>query len=178
MITIISGTNRPNSKTRQIANVYAVILEAAKVDYKLLSLEDIPLEVFGINMYDSENVSPKLKEIQEEYIFPAEKWILITPEYNGSFPGVFKLFIDAISMNEYPRNFKQKKVALVGVSAGKAGNLMGMSAICDFVNYLGMTVFPTKIPLSSISEILSDDGILNEESFIAVKNQISAFIQF
>ena len=48
------------------------------------------------------------------------------PQYNGSFPGVFKAFIDGYA---YPNVFKGDKAALVGVSKG----FRGISALPFFL---------------------------------------------
>ena len=39
----------------------------------------------------------------------SEKFVFIVPEYNGSFPGVLKTFIDGLA---FPDTFEQKKNVL------------------------------------------------------------------
>ena len=161
MITIISGTNRPNSNSIKVAHKCLECLAKQRPKSGLLlNLERLNGLTIDKNMYDKNFVNPTLSEIQNKFVFNSNFWIIIAPEYNGSISGALKFFIDAISVHNYEKNFRGKKVALIGVSAGKAGNLIGISHLRDMFNYLGMTVFPTYLPLSSIDS-LQDNGQLN-----------------
>lgn len=158
MILVISGTNRPNSKTRIVADyVYDFLVEHYRDEVKFFSLEDLPQGILHNDMYESQNIAESLVDIQEELVIPSNRWIIISPEYNGSIPGVLKLFIDAISIRKYSDNFKGKKVALIGVSTGKAGNLIGMEHLTGMLNYLKMHVHPEKLPVSSIQNIIDEN---------------------
>ena len=77
----------------------------------------------------------------QNQIDQCEKFVFITPEYNGSFPGVLKAFIDGM---RFPGTFEGKKCALVGISAGTQGGALAMSHLTDIFNYLGMTVLANK----------------------------------
>jgi NAD(P)H-dependent FMN reductase len=90
------------------------------------------------------------------------------PEYNGSFPGSVKLFIDACTVREYSRNFKDKKAALVGIASGRAGNLRGMDHLTGVLNYLGMTVMPDKLPISSIFKLKNGNGEVTDEDTLKI----------
>jgi NAD(P)H-dependent FMN reductase len=158
MILVISGTNRPNSNTRILADyVYTFLREKDGVEAKFLSLEDLPSDVLNNEMYHSGILPESLVAIQEEMVIPSDKWIIISPEYNGSIPGVLKLFIDVISIRKYSDNFKGKKAALIGVSTGRAGNLRGMEHLTGMLNYLKMHVHPEKLPVSSVQNLIDDE---------------------
>ncbi|MDE0472160.1 MAG: NAD(P)H-dependent oxidoreductase [Ekhidna sp.] len=98
----------------------------------------------------------------------AQKFIFIVPEYNGSFPGILKLFIDAL---EFPETLKNKKCALVGLSAGVQGSVLAMSHLTDIFNYLTMHVLAQKIKLMGISNRMSDDGITDEMGIQLLEEQ-------
>ncbi|HEY4965598.1 MAG TPA: NAD(P)H-dependent oxidoreductase, partial [Puia sp.] len=80
MILIISGTNRRDSFTLRIAELYQSILEKKKIDVSILSL--VGLELLERNA--------SVLQLEKEWLLPAEKYIFISPEYNGSIPGVLK----------------------------------------------------------------------------------------
>ena len=178
MILILSGTNRPKSKTRIIAQqVYDQVLSQSNGEEVVLySLEDMPVDVLNDSMYMAANQNKVLTEIQDQLIIPATKWIIVCPEYNGSFPGILKLFIDALSIRKYAETFKGKKVALIGVSSGRAGNLRGMEHLTGLLNYLGMYVFPSKLPISSIESAMDTENNLNEETKNALLSLTQSFI--
>src|SRR5690606_9494589 len=107
MITIITGTNRKNSSSIRLARYYQHLLSERVTDSHLFSLEDLPADLLVSDLYGarSEAFTRILDQIGE-----SRNIIFIIPEYNGSFPGVLKLFMDAC---EYPDSFKGKKAALV-----------------------------------------------------------------
>ncbi len=156
MITILSGTNRPESNTLKVAKHYAELLAKQGVDNKLFSLEKLPLDIAFSEVV--KRYSEKFQLIVDEFIVPTDKFVIISPEYNGSFPGILKVFLDAV----HPDLNRHKKVALVGVSNGRAGNLRGMDHLTGVLNYLGMHVHPNKLPISSVLTLLDRDGNIKD----------------
>ncbi len=157
MITIISATNRPNSNTAKVSRHYIQLMEKQGVECKLLSLENLPRDFAFAELYGSR--SEKFQQLLEEYLIPAQKFVFIVPEYNGSFPGILKTFIDAV----HPDINRGKKVALIGISSGRAGNLRGMDHLTGILHYLGMHVHPNKLPVSGILSLLDADGEIKDE---------------
>jgi chromate reductase, NAD(P)H dehydrogenase (quinone) len=167
MITVISGTNRKGSECLNFAKLYADLLQKhTEEEVKLLALEQIPHDWFHAAMYSEQ--SPSVAALQDEYVLPADKMVFVMPEYNGSYPGSVKLFIDACSVREYSRNFQNKKAALVGIASGRAGNLRGMDHLTGVLNYLGMTVMPNKLPISSIFKLKNGNGEIADADTLKV----------
>ncbi|MEY4902944.1 MAG: hypothetical protein RLZZ292_759, partial [Bacteroidota bacterium] len=110
MITIISGTDRKGSSTSILAQHYHHIMstKTAKT-VQLFSLENLPSDLYGNAMYGKETLSAAFVAIEEQYLISAEKLLFVVPEYNGSFPGILKLFIDACSIRSKMAIFKGKK---------------------------------------------------------------------
>lgn len=177
MYIIISGTNRPNSRTSLVSqHVKELLSELTDEPVELYDLQDMPTEVLHNDMYGESGMPSAMEKIQDEMIIPAKKWIIVAPEYNGSFPGVLKLFIDVLCTRRYAENFRGKQGALIGVAAGRAGNLRGLEHLTGLLNYLGMHVFPNKLPISSI-EAQIEEGKLNEATLNAIKDQLTSFVQ-
>lgn len=161
MITIISGTNRRDSECLTFAKKFRELLEARTSEpVKLLAMEEMAYDWFHPDMYEEEMQSPSLTSLQDEYMLPAEKFLFITPEYNGSFPGVVKLFIDGCSVRRYKETFAGKKAALVGIATGRAGNLRGMDHLTGILHHLGTHVLPNKLPISSIAKLKNGSGVI------------------
>lgn len=169
MITVISGSNRRNSECLTFAKKYFELLAAyADESVKMLALEDIPHDWFHPDMYSSKGQSPSLIQLQDEYMIPADKFVFLIPEYNGSFPGALKLFIDAISVRHYSKTFKDKKAALVGVASGRAGNLRGMDHFTGVLHHVGTHVMPNKLPISRIEALTDDQGNITDPETLRV----------
>ncbi|MCW3072852.1 MAG: NADPH-dependent reductase [Bacteroidetes bacterium] len=160
MITVISCTNRANSNTLKIAKHYIQLLEKQGVKAKLFSFEDLPHDIAFNELFNKR--SENFQQLLNEFVIPAQKFVFVVPEYNGSFPGILKVFLDAV----HPDINRGKKVALLGVSSGRAGNLRGMDHLTGILNYLGMHVHPNKLPVSSVLSLMDADGNMKDEGTI------------
>jgi NAD(P)H-dependent FMN reductase len=166
MITIISGTNRKNSNTNKIAKEYRCILKEKGIEAGLFSLEGLDL----VHYNDA------FRKIEEEVIIPTTHFIIISPEYNGSFPGILKMLFDTSRSHEI---WHHKKTLLTGVASGRAGNLRGMDHLADVLNFLKITVHPNKLPISMINKIISPEGkIIDEGALKAINMQLNEFISW
>jgi chromate reductase len=178
MILVISGTNRQNSKTKIVADhVYDYLRNNSEEEVRFLDLQDVPLEMFREDFYDSKSMPEDLIRMQDELLIPATSWIIITPEYNGSFPGIFKSFIDAVSVRKYKQTFAYKKAALIGLSDGRAGNIRGMDHLTGFLNYLKFTVFFDKLPISNVTALIENKK-LKDEAVKTLENYLQTFLQW
>ena len=118
-------------------------------------------------------VNPDFELLLEKYIYNTSGLIVISPEYNGSYPGILKAFIDGWS----PKKLGTKKAALVGVSSGRQGNARGLDHLTNVLNYLGFIVAPFKIPISKVGSTIDENGILiDEELKTAIRKQINQLI--
>jgi chromate reductase len=164
MVTIISGTNRKYSNTFKIAREYQLMLQEKGIEAGLLSLEELDLLQYNT----------AFETIENEFLIPASHIIIISPEYNGSFPGVLKLLFDTSRSHEIWFN---KKALLTGVSTGRAGNLRGMNHLSDVLNHIKVTVHPNKLPISAINKVMDTDGrIIDKNTLKAIRQQLDEFI--
>lgn len=180
MISIITGTNRRKSEALTFARIYQEEFERQTGEKpQLVNLEHIPGNLWHPDMYDSDKQAPEITQIQDDVMIPAEKLVFIVPEYNGSFPGALKLFLDALSVREYKKTFKGKKALLVGIASGRAGNLRGLEHLTGIMNHVGTVVFPNKLPISSIEKLLDGAGKLKDENTQkTIQKHVEEFLAF
>lgn len=145
MITIVAGTNRKISKTRQVALYYQRLLAEAGAESQVLDLAALPDDFIVSALYENAGRNPVFNELRA-VLEKADKFVFIVPEYNGSFPGVLKAFLDGLS---YPSKLMHKQAALVGLSDGIQGGALALSHLNDIFSYLGLNVLAqrVKIPL-------------------------------
>lgn len=173
MVTIIAGTNRPGSSTLKLAKYYQKILGEKGTEASILSLAELPDNVIVSDMYGKRS---EAFEIIQQKINAADKFIFIIPEYNGSFPGVLKVFIDACT---FPDSFYDKKAALVGLSTGRYGNIRGVEHFTGICNYINLHVMPLKIHITTIkSEFDAEGHLCNPETIKFTNEQIDKFIRY
>ncbi len=178
MITIISGTNRPHSKTILIAKYCFDHLTGLGESCQLLDLVDINIPLLSNEMYKSDGQHPYISALQDKYLIDSDHWLIISPEYNGSFPGILKLFFDAVSVRRYDDTFSGKKASLIGIASGRAGNFRGMEHLTGILNYLNILVMPNKLPVSVIEKNIQKNGFIEDSTAYTLNAFMGEVIQF
>lgn len=166
MITIISGTDRKDSRTLLVAQYYFQKFLGYSDEVAFLSLES--LNGLGRN--------EMFLSIEQSLLVPAHKFVFIMPEYNGSFPGILKLLFDH---SDIEKCWWHKKAMLVGLADGRGGNLRGIDHMTGILHYLKMNIFYNKLPLSRIREEMNNEGaFLKAGTIQAIDEQIAGFVKY
>jgi chromate reductase, NAD(P)H dehydrogenase (quinone) len=166
MITIIAGTNRADSMTLKVANIYNRILLTLTDEVQLLSLEN--REVW--------QRAEDMRSLESQFLIPAQKFLFIMPEYNASFPGILKVMMDN---SDVKKCWWYKKAALVGLSDGRAGNVRGTEHMTAILNYMKVNVLHHKLLISRVNEeIDSNSNVIKPETALLINKQIEEFLSF
>jgi chromate reductase len=165
MYLIISGTNRKESFTLRVAELYQSILKNKNIEAPVLSL-------IGLDLLER---NATVLELEKKWLLPADKYIFISPEYNGSIPGVLKCLID---VSDTRKVWKGKKALLTGVSKGRAGNLRGMDHLTGIMHFVGTVVHPNKLPISIVDTLFNEEEMAHQETLRVINQQLDEFINF
>jgi len=164
--TIIAATNRKDSNSLLLGLQYQQKMAVLGINAKLFSLENLDLN----------QRSPSMMAFEQEALIPTQKFIIIAPEYNGSYPGVFKSLIDLSTIKDA---WQGKKALLIGVATGRGGNIRGLEHLTGTLNYLNVFVHPNRLPLSLIHEKMDlKTGIIEKQTSEAIDLQIADFLKF
>lgn len=157
MITIIAGTNRPGANTFKVAKYLAKTYASIGQKAQILSLQDLPSEVFQPEAYAEK---PAGFTPFAEKILQSDGLHVVTPEYNGGYPGVLKYFIDLLP---FPESFEGRPVAFTGLAAGQFGALRPVEQLQQIFGYRNAYIFPERVFLMSVFDLISDDGMISDE---------------
>lgn len=158
MILIVATTNRRNSKTYKMAEYYKRLLEPFEEDCDILSLEHLPPDFVFSALYENAGKNEDFNRLQDR-MAAADKYVFIVPEYNASFPGVLKSFIDGLG---WPSVMRKKLVAMVGISDGVMGGVHALSHLTDVFHYLGCAVLPTLVRIPLMKKNFTEGEIQDE----------------
>src|SRR3984957_20059123 len=173
MIILIVGTNRPGSNTRKVAAQLEEIYAGLKVPLQVLDLAKLPQEIFSPTSYAEK---PKSFLPFADAILKSDGLHVVTPEYNGSVPGVLKYFID---MLKFPESFEQKPVCFTGLAAGIWGALRPVEQLQAIFGYRNAHLFPVRVFMPRIYDLLDDDGkIKDAELRERLQAQAAGFAKF
>ena len=171
-LTIICGTNRDKSYTEKVALYYKKVLTEKGYEPLYLSMSDLPKDVAFEEVFGKR--STYFDDIVKKYVEPSDHFILVSPEYNGSFPGILKVFLDAV----HPAKWNDKKFCLTGVSGGRAGNLRGMEHLTNILHYLKIHVYHNKLPISQVDKIFTGAEAPAKETEEVINKQLEGFLRF
>lgn len=173
MIALIVGTNRPGSNTRKVAAQIETFYAELKVPLQILDLAKLPPEIFSANSYAEK---PKSFQPFADAILQSAGLHVVTPEYNGSLPGVLKYFID---MLKFPESFEQKPVCFTGLAAGIWGALRPVEQLQAIFGYRNAHIFPVRVFLPQIYNLLDDSGKIKDAELLdRLKAQTDGFAEF
>jgi len=173
MIALIVGTNRPGSNTRKVAAQIEEFYAELKVPLRVLDLAQLPPEIFSPAAYAEK---PKSFQPFADAILQADGLHVVTPEYNGSVPGVMKYFID---MLKFPESFERRPVCFTGLAAGLWGALRPVEQLQAIFGYRNAYLYPERVFLPQINNLLDNSGRLKDADLLErLKAQAGGFTDF
>jgi NAD(P)H-dependent FMN reductase len=146
-IAIILGSTRPNRNGEQVARwVHDVAARGFDADFELLDLRDYPLP------HLDEPLSPSFGQYQNEHtklwaaqVASFDGFVIVTPEYNHSIPGVLKNALDYLYAE-----WNNKAVGFV--SYGGAGGVRAAEHLRQIAGELQMADVRQQVTLSLVTE--------------------------
>jgi NAD(P)H-dependent FMN reductase len=173
MITLIIGTNRPGSNTRKVAAQLETIYAELEVPLHVLDLAKLPPEIFAPASYAEK---PKAFQPFADAVVQSAGLHVVTPEYNGSVPGVLKYFID---MLKFPESFEHRPVCFTGLAAGMWGALRPIEQLQAIFGYRNAYLFPVRVFMPQIYNLLDEAGKIKDTELLArLKSQADGFVGF
>jgi chromate reductase, NAD(P)H dehydrogenase (quinone) len=100
---------------------------------------------------------PAVRRLRER-IEDADALLFVTPEYNGSVPGVLKNAIDWASARHRGSSFENKTVAIAGVTTGQYGAIWAQQDLRKILGISGARVIHGELPVARASDVFDDSG--------------------
>jgi len=167
----IAGSLRRGSFNHALLRAAAEMAPAGAT-IEIASIREIPL-------YDGDvealGIPPAVAQLKER-IARADGLLLVTPEYNGSIPGVFKNAIDWLSRpaSDIPRVFGGRPTALAGATPGPNRTSSSQAAWLPILRALGVRAwFGPRMGIGGAGKVFDHDGRLVDET---VREQLRAFV--
>lgn len=91
----------------------------------------------------------------------ADALVIVSPEYNHSFPGLLKHLLDG-----YLKEYIHKAVGVVGVSAGPFGGTRGIQDLLPVLRELGLVTIFWDVNIGMVSTVFDESGRLLDDSLI------------
>jgi chromate reductase len=176
-ILAFAGSLRRDSFNKKLARVAADAARAAGGDVTLIDLKDLPMPIYDGDLEAAEGVPPNARKLKE--LMKAHQGFLIsTPEYNSSIPGVLKNAIDWASRQEKGETplacFEGKIAALLSASPGALGGLRSLLNVRAILSNIRVLVIPEQLALSKADAAFDAEGKLVDAKQKATVEKIAA----
>lgn len=173
MISLLIGTNRPDSNTARVARHIVDLYSALGEPVHVIDLAQLPPDSFQGSSYASK--SPAVQAAGDA-VLQSRGLVVVTPEYNGSFPGALKYFIDLLP---FPAAFERRPVVFVGLAAGEWGGLRPVEQLQAIFSYRNAHIYPERVFIPGVYKVLGPDGRIHDERILArLTRQASGFLKF
>jgi chromate reductase len=157
-ILALSGSLRRDSYNTALARAAAELVpDGVEVDL-YDDLGNVPPYDQDLDHEDLDAPAP-VRSLREQ-IEAADALLVVTPEYNGSVPGVLKNAIDWASALHRGSSFRDKTIAVAGASTGQFGALWAQMELRKVLGISGARVVEGELPVSRAQDRFDEHGNL------------------
>lgn len=159
-IRVILGTAR---KGRYSAHAAGFVVEQIRrrsgIVTDLIDIAELALTIddAGENLKDP-SVSEQLAR--------ADALVIVSPEYNHSFPGLLKHLLDA-----YLKEYIHKAAGIVGVSSGPFGGTRGIQDLLPVLRELGLVTIFWDVNIGMVGKTFDASGRLLDDALVRRTNK-------
>jgi chromate reductase len=126
---------------------------------------------------DGEEAGAPVEELRER-IGAADAVLFVTPEYNGSIPGVLKNAIDWASRPHRESALWGKTVAIAAATTGSYGAIWALADLRRVLGIAGARVIDVEVSVSQAHTRVDDDGRLVDPTTAEhVRQQLAALAE-
>lgn len=152
-ISIISASIRADRKSHNVA----LFFEQFLIENKLATTEILDLKAYNFPIFDERLSNQKNQHENtidfQKKIINSHGIIIVTPEYNGSFPASLKNVIDLLYVE-----WKNKPIAIATVSAGGFGGTQCLVALQFVLFKIGAKTISNVFHVSKVQENYDNEG--------------------
>jgi len=161
-ILVFSASLRKDSLNTTLARLASSVIEknGGIVDFASMSEFDCPS--FNQDL-ETDNFHPAGAQEFRKRILANDAFIISSPEYNGSFPGLLKNTIDWVSRFR-PQPFNERHSLLMSASPSMGGANHGLWSLRVPLEKLGSNVFSSMFSLATAHKAFTPEGQIADET--------------
>jgi NAD(P)H-dependent FMN reductase len=155
-IPVILGTTRKGRMSAHPARFMVQQIEKRDgIKTELIDISELPIPV--------DDAGEAIKDpVFSEKMMMADALVIVTPEYNHSFPGLLKHILDSC-LKEYIH----KAAGIVGVSAGSFGGVRAIQDFLPVIRELGLVNIFWDLNFGNVGKVFDESGKLLDEAFVS-----------
>jgi NAD(P)H-dependent FMN reductase len=155
-VLVFAASLRQGSLNERLADLTAAVAQqkGARVDRARMADFDCP--PYDQDVERDEGLPAGAQRLHERLV-TADAFMIASPEYNASMPGVLKNVVDWVSRFR-PQPFNGRQALLLSASPSMVGGNRGLWALRIPLEHLGARVYPDMFSLAQAHEALDASG--------------------
>jgi chromate reductase len=173
-VLVLAGSRRADSLNRKLASVAArmTVQTGATVDFA--SMHDFDVPGYDGDGETATGIPDGAREFGRR-LEASDAFILASPEYNASMPGVLKNLIDWTSRLR-PQPFDGRHGLVMSASPSLAGGNRGLWALRVPLEHLGARIFPDMFSLSGAHKAFAGDDLADDVLRARFEKNLQGFL--
>lgn len=173
-ITIVLGSTRIGRNSGRVCLALQKELGKRGEQAEIIDVKDWPIHQFEERVAVLPDAPGALSKLADQ-MKGSDALIFVTPEYNGSFTGSLKNFIDSFSREEYAR----KPIGVATVATGKMGGIRAAYQLQQVILGLGAYPLSQMLLTSEVLKNIDETGEIQTDTYAGQMHTfLGAFLDF
>jgi NAD(P)H-dependent FMN reductase len=173
-VLVFAGSLRDESLNRKLAALAAGVAERAGAVVDHATLRDFDVPAYDGDAEPASGMPPGAQALRQR-LAASDAFIIASPEYNASMPGVLKNLIDWTSRFR-PQPFDARHGLLMSASPSMAGGNRGLWALRVPLEHLGARIFPDMFSLAMAHKAFAGDDFADPGLRARFEANVQAFL--
>jgi chromate reductase, NAD(P)H dehydrogenase (quinone) len=162
---VFSASLRENSLNTRLAKLAAVTIAANGGEVDLRSMREFDVPSYDGDAQERDGFPAGAEELRD-CLELCDGFVISSPEYNASMPGMLKNAVDWVS-RFHPQPFNERSGLLLSASPSMVGGNRGLWALRVPFEHLGARIYPDMFSLAQAHSAFTPDGRLANEQLQA-----------
>ncbi|HJQ12800.1 MAG TPA: NAD(P)H-dependent oxidoreductase [Gemmatimonadaceae bacterium] len=159
-LIVFGASLREGSMNDRLATLAAKVAQEKGATVDRATMSEFECPAYDMDVELSAGL-PSGAQALHDKLMAADGFIIASPEYNASMPGVLKNTIDWVSRFR-PQPFNGKQGLLIAASPSMTGGKVGLWALRQPLEHLGARVYPDMFALAQAHHAFTDAGDISD----------------
>jgi chromate reductase len=173
-VLVFAASLRKESVNRKLATLAARSARAAGATVDFASMHDFDVPLYDGDLEASHGIPKGAQELQRR-LLSNDAFIVSSPEYNGSMPGVIKNLIDWTSRFR-PQPFDGRHGLLLSASPSLGGGNRGLWVLRMPFEHLGARIYPDMFSLAMAHKAFVGDELADPALLARFEKTVQSFL--
>ena len=173
-VLVFAASLRAESLNKKLAALAARVAEQSGAIVDHASMRDFDVPLYDGDLEGAQGIPAGAQELRRR-LLESDAFIISSPEYNGSMPGVLKNLIDWTSRFR-PQPFDGGHGLLLSASPSMVGGNRGLWTLRMPLEHLGARIFPDMFSLSMAHKAFSEGDIADQGLRGRFEKNLQAFL--